>query len=249
MAATFENYATDIFYSTGVRTLDNGVAAQLEQARTTLTNSQETFLTLLTTQLKNQDPLAPTDSSQFVQQTVQMTGVQQQLLTNNLLTALVGKSDGGLNEAAGMLGKTITAVTSQSVLKNGSASWDYEIGSDATNFTIEVVNASGKTIYTEKLEAGQTRGEHKFTWDGSQTGTDTKASDGTYSLKITSKTKDGVATSQSIYRTAVATNVSTKTGQVVVTIGGVNVTAADIVGIDTPAAETPPAETTTQQAA
>lgn len=234
MAATFENYANQTFYYTGVKSTENTVQKQLEDARTSLTSSQETFLTLLTTQLKNQDPLAPTDSSQFVQQTVQMTGVQQQLLTNNLLTALVGKSDGGLNEASGMLGKTITALTNEAVLKDGAASWNYEIGSDAKEFTIEVLNANDKVVYTEKMANGQTRGEHSFNWDGKMDGTTATAADGKYKLKITSKNADGGATSWSIYRTGTATNISTKTGEVMVTIGGVNVKASDILGIDVP---------------
>ncbi|HEX2801368.1 MAG TPA: flagellar hook capping FlgD N-terminal domain-containing protein, partial [Phenylobacterium sp.] len=53
--------------------------------RTSLVENFNTFLSLLTTQLKNQDPTAPLDSNQFTQQLVQMTGVEQQLNSNDLL--------------------------------------------------------------------------------------------------------------------------------------------------------------------
>src|SRR6185437_8008124 len=58
------------------------------------TQNFNTFLTLLTTQLKNQDPLSPMDTNTFTQQLVEMNGVQQQLQTNSLLQSLVNESSG-----------------------------------------------------------------------------------------------------------------------------------------------------------
>ena len=55
----------------------------------------ETFLSLLTAQLKNQDPLSPVDSNEFTAQLTQMAGVEQQLLTNELLTALLEGNQAG----------------------------------------------------------------------------------------------------------------------------------------------------------
>ena len=61
------------------------VASKLNSSRSRLADSEQTFLSLLTTQLKNQDPLSPLDSNQFTAQLTQMAGVEQQLLTNDLL--------------------------------------------------------------------------------------------------------------------------------------------------------------------
>jgi len=55
----------------------------------TLAGNFQTFLTLLTTQLQNQDPLSPLDTNQFTQQLVQFASVEQQLKTNDQLTTLV----------------------------------------------------------------------------------------------------------------------------------------------------------------
>ena len=63
------------------------INSRMESSRSSLADSEQTFLALMTTQLKNQDPLSPVDSNQFTQQIVQMTGVEQQLLTNDLLKA------------------------------------------------------------------------------------------------------------------------------------------------------------------
>ncbi len=57
--------------------------------KNTLAGNFQTFLTLLTTQLKNQNPLDPLDTNQFTQQLVQFAQVEQQLIPNDQLAALV----------------------------------------------------------------------------------------------------------------------------------------------------------------
>src|ERR1700758_3232578 len=73
-----------------------------------LASNYQTFLTLLTTQLKNQDPSSPLDTNQFTAQLTQMTGVEQQIVGNQYLQQLVGVQ-AGLPSAANLIGKTITA--------------------------------------------------------------------------------------------------------------------------------------------
>ena len=63
-------------------------ASSASSAGTTLAGNFQAFLTILTTQLKNQNPLDPLDSNQFTQQLVQFAGVEQQLKTNSELAAL-----------------------------------------------------------------------------------------------------------------------------------------------------------------
>ena len=80
--------------------LNNGLAS--------LAGNFQSFLTLLTTQLKNQDPTSPLDTSQFTQQITQMTGVEQQLLSNQVLQQLVS-AQGGVAQSANLIGETVTA--------------------------------------------------------------------------------------------------------------------------------------------
>jgi flagellar hook assembly protein FlgD len=80
--------------------LNNGLAS--------LADNFQGFLTLLTTQLKNQDPTSPLDTNQFTAQITQMTGVEQQLLSNTLLQQLVN-NQGGVAQAANLIGETVTA--------------------------------------------------------------------------------------------------------------------------------------------
>ena len=86
----------------------NANALSLNNGLASLANNFQGFLTLLTTQLKNQDPTSPADTNQFTQQITQMTGVEQQLLSNQLLQQLV-TAQGGVASAANLIGETVTA--------------------------------------------------------------------------------------------------------------------------------------------
>ena len=80
-------------------------SGRITSGTTALASNFETFLTLLTTQMKNQDPLSPLDSNQFTAQLTQMAGVEQQLLTNDLLTSLLAaQAGGGVQRRQGHLG-------------------------------------------------------------------------------------------------------------------------------------------------
>ena len=114
--------------------------------RTRMADSYETFMSLLTAQIKNQDPLSPMDSTQFTQQLVQMTGVEQQLLTNDLLEKLVTNTGSGIQTSVSLLGREVRAVNSDAKLTAGKAEWSYKLDREATDVTIEVLNEFGKTV-------------------------------------------------------------------------------------------------------
>jgi hypothetical protein len=78
-------------------------------AQKSLSGNFETFLTLLTTQLKNQDPLSPMDSNQFTQQLVQFSQVEQQINSNKNLESLIALTKSqSATSAVSYLGKTLT---------------------------------------------------------------------------------------------------------------------------------------------
>jgi flagellar basal-body rod modification protein FlgD len=82
----------------------------LTNGLSSLASNYQSFLTLLTTQLKNQDPTQPLDTSQFTSQITQMTGVEQQLLSNQLLQSLVTQQT-GVGAAANLIGDNVTATS------------------------------------------------------------------------------------------------------------------------------------------
>ena len=101
-------------------TTTNAAAGRINAGSAMLASNFETFLSLLTAQLKNQDPLSPVDSNQFTAQLTQMAGVEQQLLTNELLKSmLAAQGGGGLTDAAAFIGRDATAAWSTVRLEDG----------------------------------------------------------------------------------------------------------------------------------
>jgi flagellar basal-body rod modification protein FlgD len=126
-ASTNNNTPSTSSAAASTLSLNNGLAS--------LAGNFQSFLTLLTTQLQNQDPLNPTDTNQFTQQITQMTGVEQQLLSNQLLQQLV-TAQGGVASAANLIGENVTAP--------GATSTDPNISGVVT----AVTQVNGQTMLT-----------------------------------------------------------------------------------------------------
>ncbi|MDB5438177.1 MAG: flagellar biosynthesis protein FlgD [Caulobacteraceae bacterium] len=207
-------------------------ATQLSSSQNRLANSEQTFLSLLTTQLKNQDPLSPMDSNQFTAQIVQMTGVEQQLLTNTLLKSLVSLNDSGLSNSVGMIGKTVTSEADSGKLVKGGLDFTYNMSRGAGALKLEVVDKYGATVATV-LPNDLTAGDKAFHWDG-KTADGTQMPDGgIYTLKITAADLDGSkidATSQARV-TGLVSGVSNVGGTTMVTIDGVQTPLSSITGV------------------
>ncbi|WP_420480268.1 flagellar hook assembly protein FlgD [Brevundimonas sp. FT23028] len=169
----------------------SNAASRTATGSATLASNFETFLTLLTTQLRNQDPLSPLDSNEFTAQLTQMAGVEQQLLTNDLLTSLLAaQSAGGLDNASNYIGKEVTAAWSATSLEDGKATWTYELGATASEVKLQVLNGSGTVVWEGSApETGI--GLHDFTWNGQMTGGDTAEDGGVYTLRVSATNANG----------------------------------------------------------
>lgn len=212
----------------------NNAAARIGAGTGMLASNFETFLTLLTSQLKNQDPLSPVDSNQFTAQLTQMAGVEQQLLTNDLLKSLVSaQGGGGLGQAATYIGKEATAAWSATRMADGEASWSYELGSNAASATLQVLDGSGKVIWSGDAPA-KTTGMHEFTWDGEAT-TGNDGQDGqVYSLKIVAKDAAGGAVDAQVLTRGRISGVEMYDGEAYLTIGKSIVPLSTIIALEEP---------------
>src|SRR5438270_4881705 len=140
--------------TTPLPTKDAAGATISSTAGSTLAGNFQTFLTLLTTQLQNQNPLDPLDTNQFTQQLVQFAGVEQQLKTNDSLSQLVTlQQTTQATQALGFVGKTALVDGTTGTMTNSSATWHLNVPSDAT-VDISIANASGQTVFTGKYTAG-----------------------------------------------------------------------------------------------
>lgn len=143
----------------------------------------QTFLTLLTTQLKNQNPLDPLDTNQFTQQLVQFAGVEQQLKTNDQLGSLLSvEQTNQATQALQFVGKTAVVNGTTTSLTKSQAAWNLNIPSNC-NLTVNITNSVGQTVYTGKYSANAGNNQ-PFQWNGR--GNDgTQWPDGQYKLTTT----------------------------------------------------------------
>jgi flagellar basal-body rod modification protein FlgD len=150
---------------------------------TTLAGNFQTFLTLLTTQLQNQNPLDPLDTNQFTQQLVEFAGVEQQLKTNDSLTQLISlQQTTQATQALGFVGKTAVVDGSTATMTNATATWHLSVPSSAT-VNISIANSSGQTVFTGKYTTGA-GSDIPFTWNG-QGNDGTQWPDGKYTITAT----------------------------------------------------------------
>jgi flagellar basal-body rod modification protein FlgD len=210
----------------------SSISNRMESSRSSLADSEQTFLALMTTQLKNQDPLSPVDSNQFTQQIVQMTGVEQQLLTNDLLKVLVGMNDGGLSSQVGMIGKEVTTKSSSGTLTDKQLTFDYDMTKAAGTLKLEVVDVNGKVVATLN-PTDLTKGEKSYKWDGKDSTGKQLEDGGAYALRVTATDTLGaklavVSTSQV---KGIVTAVSLENGQQMVMVGGRKIPASDIISV------------------
>ena len=155
----------------------------------TLAGNFQTFLTLLTTQLQNQNPLDPLDTNPFTQQLVQFASVEQQLKTNDELSSLVSlQQTTQATQALGFVGHTAVVNGTTASLSNSQATWDFKIPSNG-NLTVNIANANGQNVFTQTypVNAGNNQ---PFTWNGK--GADgTQWQDGQYTLTATATDSSG----------------------------------------------------------
>jgi flagellar basal-body rod modification protein FlgD len=213
--------------------------------KASLVQNFDTFLTLLTTQLKNQDPLSPMDSTQFTQQLVQMSGVEQQLLTNDLLKQISSNTGTGISTAVGLIGSQVKAVSDNAQLANGQAAWTYNLPADAASVGLEVVDSKGVMYHAENLSGDQLKaGDHDFTWNGKDM-TGTKVPDGVYTLRLTAKDASGADIATTTYVQGVVSSVEQSNGQTLISVGPTKVDWTTVKSI-TRASTSPPSTSTAQ---
>lgn len=201
-------------------------------ANATLAQNLDTFLTLLTTQLKFQDPLEPLDSKDFVAQLVSFSQVEQAIGTNTKLDALLKfESNNQTIGALSYIGKTVEATSSSINLESGEAQFAYTLPKAATTARVLITDASG--IPVASLPVDTAAGRHTFTWDGKNTQGQTLA-DGAYSIVISARGADEQvirATTAAISR---VTGVETREDGLYLNLGAVAVPHSQVISVVEP---------------
>ena len=205
-------------------------AASAYMKKTTGLNKDD-FMKLFVTQLRNQDPLNPTDSNAMVQQMAQLTQVEQAYNTNTNLTNLMAALNGQSNSSAvSYIGKTITAQGSDIQLAAGGTSQvNYSLASAADQVQVTIKNSSGGTVRV--LSGGSaSSGQGSMTWDGLDSN-GAKSAAGAYTFTVAGVNSNGTTSTGTSLIKAVVSGIKTDQSTPVLTAGGVDVPLANVIGV------------------
>jgi flagellar basal-body rod modification protein FlgD len=220
---------------TAATSSSSGSSAASRSSTKTLAGNFDTFLKLLTTQLRQQDPLQPMDASAFTSQLVQFATVEQAIQTNTKLEDLTKLTRaGGTAAATGLLGQDVTATTSELALgADGDATIRYSLPKQAAEVQISILDAGGRVVQTA---AGATAaGDQTVTWNG--LGPDgQRLAAGTYTVKITAKDADGAELAAEQLVSGRVQRIEPGDGDVQLVVGGVAVPLAAVRDVRPPAA-------------
>ncbi len=178
----------------------------------TQTLGKDDFLKLLVTQLQNQDPLNPTDSTEFVSQLAQFSSLEQLSSVNdNLKIVQLFEQSINNSQAITFVGKTVKASGSMFELGSGETyEIQYQLGEDAATVYVSIYNSSGEIV--KKIEMDQVvAGEQSVVWDGADENGNTVTA-GTYSFSVQAKNKDGEIMDTAAYIEETVTGVSYHNG-------------------------------------
>lgn len=195
-----------------------------------LADSFDTFLLLLTEQLKNQDPLDPLSSNEFTSQLVQFTQVEQSITSNQNLERLINlQLASNLSNLVGYLGKTAEVASSGGVLSNGQALWHYDFGVSAPDLvSISIQDDSGRVIFGTLGNSDS--GKQDFTWDGLDNAGN-QSGDGVYTAIITGATLAGETLQPAVSSSAVVTSVETTGGNPMLSLSELKIPADAVLSV------------------
>ncbi len=177
-----------------------------------IADAQDRFLKLLTTQLKNQDPMNPMDSAQMTSQLAQISTVSGIEKLNTTLQSLLQENiDTQTTQAAALMGRSVLVPGNKLNLAGGAAvTAGVELASAADSVDVTITDANGLPVRTLSLGALDA-GVHDFKWDG-KTDNGAQAVDGKYTITVAAKQGDKTVTTTALNLGTVSSVIREKTG-------------------------------------
>ena len=198
--------------------------SQTNPGAQTLAGNFSTFLQLLTTQLKSQDPTSPMDATQFTQQLVQFASVEQAVKSNQQLTTLTGLlQTSTMTNALDYIGTQVEARTAKlSLPAQDSASLRYSLPSEAETATLTVKNASNRVVATIAVDGS--KGAHEVAWDGKDANGN-RLPAGEYGIELVAKNAKGEAVAPELSVRGTVGGIENRKDGLYLLIGGIAVRA------------------------
>jgi flagellar basal-body rod modification protein FlgD len=192
MTTTATSNSTSNYYQSLIDNVNGKASTTAKQSA--MSETENRFLKLLTTQLKNQDPLNPMDNAEVTSQMAQISTVSGiEKLNSTLQTLLQDSKDSQTTQAASLVGQAVMVPGSSLTLSSSAGVGGFILDGDADAVKVTISDSNGVAVRTMTLGALDA-GLHNFAWDGA-TDSGAKAVDGAYGVTVAATTgKDKVPT-------------------------------------------------------
>jgi flagellar basal-body rod modification protein FlgD len=207
----------------------NGASSPSSGAGSNGALSSADFLSLLVSELQNQDPTDATSVTDFINQMTSYVNVASQQAINSSLGSLAGSFSSLVTlNSVNYIGHNVTAATNTAMLTKGSATFAYTLASESSNVQVTITDSSGNKVFTGS-GAGDA-GSNSFTWDGKDS-TGKQLDDGKYTIAVTATDAVGNSVVEYTSITGVVTGIDTSTSTPSLTVNGISVSANAIIGV------------------
>ncbi len=153
--------------------------------------AQDRFMTLLVTQMKNQDPLNPMDNAQVTSQLAQLSTVSGIDKLNSTVSSMNANFLAAQNlQSASMIGHGVVASGNSIALADGKSIFGIELPQAADKVAVTIRDAAGVAVKTMSMDAGKA-GINMLTWDG-VADTGATAVNGNYKFEVSASSAEKV---------------------------------------------------------
>lgn len=192
--------------------------------------SSSDFLSLLVSELQNQDPLNATSTTDFINQLTSYANFSQQQEINSSMTSLANSFSSLVTlNSVNYIGHTVEAKTDTATLTGGSATFGYTLSSAASDVSISIKDSSGNTVWSGTGSGNA--GSNSFTWDGKNSSGTQLADGGQYTISVSATDSAG----NSVYKystvSGTVTGIDTSSSTPALLVNGVSVSASNIIGV------------------
>ena len=215
--------------SGGNTTATSAAQGSAAAASATFGKNFDTFLKLLTTQLQNQDPLSPMDTTAFTQQLVQFSSVEQSILQNqNLETLISFQKNAQSANAVSYIGKTVEMSGDKVGVVGGKGTITYQLPEAANRTIINIYDKDGKLV--TRLEGTSRQGDNTVDWNG-RSDTGAQLPDGDYKVEVVASDFSGRALRVNTALTGKVTDVHFVEGSTLLTVNGVRLPLSQLTAV------------------
>ncbi|MEN6373918.1 MAG: FlgD immunoglobulin-like domain containing protein [Smithella sp.] len=212
-------------------TLTSSTATTTSSSSSMSSLTADDFLTLLLTELENQDPTDPVDSSTMISEFSSLTQVTQLEQTNEYLASLVDSMSATNNSAAvSYLGRTVTYDNNEITVSDASAtSTSFTLASGASDVTATIYDSAGNKV--KSIDLGETSaGTYSLNWDGTNSSGNT-VDDGTYTIKYSATDSSGNSISITTGGNATVTGIVYENGTAYLVTANGNIALSSVTGV------------------